>query len=271
MDYPVETFTDGERERLRPHFTNLDRPVFALVNLPETVKAALFARYSRYPGTLRRLFLDEFADDLPDAVALRDQGEGQRAAQLYERIFLGYGDDSVAQLGGAHVACEWVSNVLTKILQRPRLGAYLEQSTRYIAYDTPMPDPPGGYRYYRDSSLGTSYEQAMDELFGIYSDALPRVCAWAASEFPRGGDEPAAAHERAIKAKALDLLRGLLPASSLSHMGIFATGQTYEQLVLHLFAHPLEEAQSYGRMILEELNAIMPSFLARVERPERGG
>ena len=271
MDYPVESFTEAERERLRPHFTNLDRPVFALVNLPETVKAALFARYSRYPGTLRRLFLDEFADDVPDADSLRDQGEGKRAAQLYERIFLGYGDDSVAQLGGAHVACEWVSNVLTKILQRPRLAAYLEQSTRYIAYDAPMPDPPGGYRYYRDPSLGPAYERAMDELFGIYSSALPRVCAWAKNEFPRAGDEPGAAHARAIKAKALDLLRGLLPASSLSHMGIFATGQSYEQLILHLLAHPLEEAQSYGRMILDELGAVIPSFLARVERPDRGG
>ena len=275
VDHPVESFTEAERERLRPHFTNLDRPVFALVNLPETVKAALFARYSRYPGTLRRLFLEEFADDLPsDAAALIEHGEGKRAAELYERIFLGYGDDSVAQLGGAHVACEWVSNVLTKILQRPRLAAYLEQSTRYIAYDAPMPgsDPAHpSYRYYRDPSLGPAYERAMDELFGIYSDALPRVCAWAEQEFPRAGDEPAAAHARAIKAKALDLLRGLLPASSLSHMGIFATGQNYEQLVLHLLAHPLEEARSYGQMILDELNSVMPSFLTRVERPDRGG
>ncbi|MGO9891764.1 MAG: FAD-dependent thymidylate synthase [Solirubrobacteraceae bacterium] len=271
MEYPVESFTEAERERLRPHFTNLDRPVFALVNLPETVKAALFARYSRYPGTLRQLFLEEFAGDLPDATGLHDQGEGKRAAELYERIFLGYGDDSVAQLGGAHVACEWVSNVLTKILQRPRLAGYLEQSTRYIAYDAPMPAPPGGYRYYRDESLGPAHEHAMNELFGIYSAALPRVCAWAEREFPRAGDEPEAAHARAIKAKALDLLRGLLPASSLSHMGIFATGQTYEQLILHLLAHPLEEARSYGRMILDELRAVMPSFLTRVERPDRGG
>ncbi len=143
VEYPVESFNEAERERLRPHFTNLDRPVFALVNLPETVKAALFARYSRYPGTLRQLFLEEFADDLPAPGSLTGAGEGRRAAQLYERIFLGYGDDSVAQLGGAHVACEWVSNVLTKVLQRPRLGGYLEQSTRYIAYDAPMPDPPG--------------------------------------------------------------------------------------------------------------------------------
>jgi thymidylate synthase ThyX len=279
VQYPVETFSEAERERLRPHFTNLDRPVFALVNLPETVKAALFARYSRYPGTLRRLFLDEFAGDLPepDAADLSEAGEGQRAAQLYERIFLGYGDDSVAQLGGAHVACEWVSNVLTKVLQRPRLGAYLEQSTRYIPYDGAMPgsDPARGgrgrYRYYRDASLGPDYERAMDELFGIYARSLPRVCAWADDEFPRAGDEPAGAHARAIRAKALDLLRGLLPASSLSHMGIFASGQTYEQLILHLLAHPLPEAHDYGQMILEELQAVIPSFLTRVARPDRGG
>ena len=124
-------------------------------------------------------------DDVTTSGAGRDAGEGERAAQLYERIFLGYGDDSVAQLGGAHIACEWVSNVLTKILQRPRLGAYLEQSTRYIAYDAPMPDPPGGYRYYYDTHLGLRYAQAMDELFSIYSQALPRVVAWAADELPR--------------------------------------------------------------------------------------
>jgi thymidylate synthase ThyX len=269
--YPAESFTESERARLRAHFTNVDRPVFALVNLPETVKGALFARYSRYPGTLRRMFLDEFASDLPEPGAGRswDGDEGQRAAALYERIFLGYGDDSVAQLGGAHVACEWVSNVLTKVLQRPRLGAYLEQSTRYIAYDTPM--PTGGYRYFRDDALGPQYAAAMDALFDAYAAALPRVMAWAADEFPIGAGEAPAAHQRAIKAKALDLLRGLLPASSLSHMGIFATGQTYEQLILHLLAHPLPEARQVGSMILEELKAVIPSFLTRVERPERGG
>ena len=271
MQYPVETFTPSEQAQLRPYFTNVDRPVFALVNLPETVKGALFARYSRYPGTLRRLFLDEFAADLPAGAPAWDGEEGARAAKLYETIFLGYGDDSVAQLGGAHVACEWVSNVLTKVLQRPRLAAYLEQSTRYIAYDAPMPAPPGGYRYYRDDTLGDAYATAMDAIFDIYAGALPTVAAWAADAFPRTADEPAGAHTRAIKAKALDLVRGLLPASSLSHMGIFATGQSYEQLILHLLAHPLGEAREYGAMILAELQKVMPSFLSRIERPERGG
>jgi thymidylate synthase ThyX len=270
MDYPVESFSEDERAALAPHFTNLDRPVFALVNLPETVKGAMFARYSRYQGTLRRLYLDEFAGDLDQGVAGTFDGrEGERARQLYERIFLGYGDDSVAQLGGAHIACEWVSNVMTKLLQRGRLAAYLEQSTRYIPYDSPMPD--GGYRYWRDPALGPEYEAAMDFLFDTYSAGLPRVMEWAAERFPRRDGEPEAAHARSIKAKSLDLLRGLLPAASLSHMGIFATGQAYEQLLLRLSASPLPEARDYAHMILAELKAVIPSFLTRLERPDRGG
>ncbi len=268
MEYPADHLTPEERARIAPHFTDLDGPVFALTNLPETVKGALFARYSRYPGTLRRLFLDEFADSVEQGGSF-DGDEGRRAAELYERIFVGYGDDSVAQLGGAHVACEWTSNILTKILQRPRLGAYLEQSTRYIAYDAPMPG--GGYRYYRDPELGPDYEAAMDFLFDSYASALPRVRAWVDGTFPRADGESPAARARAVNAKALDLLRGLLPAASLSHMGIYATGQAYEQLILHLIGHPLPEARRYGELILEAIKAVMPSFVARVERPDRGG
>jgi thymidylate synthase ThyX len=267
--YPSDDLTPDERARLAPHVTDLDGPVFALVNLPETVKGALFARYSRYPGTLRRLFLEEFADSLPSTGAAWDGDEGTRAAELYERIFVGYGDDSVAQLGGAHVAVEWTSNVLTKVLQRPRLASYLEQSTRYIAYDAPMPG--GGYRYYRDPALGPEYEAAMDALFDAYAAALPRVRAWVDETFPRTDGEPPAARARAVQAKALDLLRGLLPAASLSHMGIYASGQAYEQLILHLLAHPLPEARAYGTMILDAIKAVMPSFVSRVERPDRGG
>lgn len=269
MLYHGDDFSEAERARLRPYFTNLDRPVFALVNLPETVKGAMFARYSRYPGTLRRLFLEEFADSLPEEVPPWHRHEGKRAADLYQRVFVGYGDDSIAQIGGVHLACEWTSNILTKILQRPRLGAYLEQSTRYIAYDSPTPS--GGYRYYRDPALGPEYAVAMDRLFDAYSALIPRVQAWVDAQFPTSDGESPAAHQRAVKAKTFDLLRGLLPAASLSHMGIFASGQTYEQLVLHLFASPLPEARAYGEMILSELRTVIPSFLARVDRPDRGG
>jgi thymidylate synthase ThyX len=267
--YPVEDFTAEERALLAPHFTNLDRPVFALVNLPETVKGALFARYSRYSGTVRRLYLEEFAADAPAGGRPFDEDVGARAAGLYERVFAGYGDDSIAQLGGAHVACEWVSNILTKVLQRGRLAAYLEQSTRYIPYDKPLPE--GGYRFYRDDQLGPQFAAAMDEIFAIYSRSLTEVEEWAATRWPRGDGEPEGPWRRSIRAKALDLLRGLLPAATLSHVGIYATGQAYEQLIMRLLASPLPEARDYGGMILAELKQVMPSFVSRVDRPDRGG
>src|SRR5690606_23951292 len=150
-----EEFTPAEADILRRYFTNLDLPVFALVNLPEVVKGALFARYSRSAKSLRRLFLEEFVGDLDvtgdetiDAtVGLR------RAEELYDRVFFEYGDDSVAQLGGVHLACEQASNLLTKVLEWGRLMSYLEQSTRYIAYDTRL---GGRFRYYRDPEVLSS-------------------------------------------------------------------------------------------------------------------
>jgi thymidylate synthase ThyX len=267
--YPVEQFSPEERAVLAPHFTNLDQPVFALVNLPETVKGALFARYSRYSGTVRRLYLEEFAADTPTGGRPFDDEEGERAAKLYERVFVGYGDDSIAQVGGAHIACEWVSNIVTKLLQRGRLAAFLEQSTRYIPYDVPLPE--GGYRFYRDDQLGPEFAAAMDELFGIYSRSLIEVEEWAAERWPRSDGEPEGPWQRSIRAKALDLLRGLLPAATLSHVGIYASGQAYEQLIMRLMASPLPEARQYGSMILRELQRVMPSFVSRVDRPERGG
>src|ERR1035437_10156414 len=139
--YVEESFTAAEEAILRRYVTNLDLPVFALVNLPEVVKGALFARYSRSSKSLRRLFLDEFVGDLDVTGDITvDATVGlKRAEELYERVFFEYGDDSVAQLGGVHLACEQSSNVLSKVLERGRLMAYLEQSTRYIGYDTRLP------------------------------------------------------------------------------------------------------------------------------------
>ena len=244
MRYPVEDFTTAEHELLARHFTNAEGPVFCLMNLPETVKGALFARYSRYGGSLRRLFLDEFAADIPEGGRPLDGVEGERAAKLYERVFIGYGDDSIAQVGGAHIACEWASNVLTKLLQRGRLAAYLEQSTRYIAYDQPSsrrrlplllrrrPRPRVRARRWTSSSRSTPRRSSRCGLGGGTLAARGRARR-----------RPGA---RSIRAKALDLLRGLLPAATLSHVGIFASGQAYEQLVLRLIASPLPEAQAYG-------------------------
>src|SRR6202049_626272 len=136
VPYAQEVWSVQEADILRRYFTNLQGPVFALVNLPEVVKGALFARYSRSSKSLRRLFLDEFVGDLELAgdVGIDATVGLDRADDLYQKIFFEYGDDSVAQLGGVHLACEQASNLLTKVLERGRLMAYLEQSTRYIAY-----------------------------------------------------------------------------------------------------------------------------------------
>lgn len=274
--YAVETFSPEEEDILRRYVTNLDRPVYALVNLPEVVKGALFARYSRSHKSLRRLFLDEFVGELDiSGDASVDATIGlERAEELYEKVFFEYGDDSVAQLGGVHLACEQASNVLTKILEWGRLMAYLEQSTRYIAYNQRM--STGHYRYYRDpvlleSPLGARYVGEMDRMFDTYGELLEQAQAFLAQRHPQEPGDSDFVYRQAIRAKALDALRGLLPAGALSNVGIYGTGQSYEMLLVRMRSHPLPEARVYAEMMLEELRKVIPSFLQRVDRPDRGG
>jgi thymidylate synthase ThyX len=275
MPYVPERFSEQEQNVLRPYFTNLDGPVFALVNLPEVVKGALFARYSRSPKSLRRLFLDEFVGDLDLTGDLTvDASVGlRRAEELYDRVFLEYGDDSVAQLGGVHLACEQASNLLTKVLEWGRLMAYLEQSTRYIPYDARL---GGRYRYWRDpeigrSSLGTRYVSDLDALFDAYAEMLPELMEWARARYPKEPGDSDFVYKQTIKAKACDAARGILPAATLSNVGVYGTGQAFEALLLRMRAHPLPEARQYAALMLPELRKVIPSFLTRVDRPERGG
>ena len=272
--YVVEEFTPAEADVLRRYFTNLDLPVFALVNLPEVVKGALFARYSRSPKSLRRLFLDEFVGELDiEGDSGVDATRGlDRAEQLYERIFVEYGDDSVAQLGGVHLACEQASNLLTKVLEWGRLASYLEQSTRYISYDSRV---DGRYRYYRDpvilgSELGTRYVGDLDRLFDTYSQLASIVTDHVRLTTPKAASDSDFVYRTAVKAKALDAVRGILPAAAQSNVGIYGSGQAYEQMLLRMRSHPLPEAQQYADMMLIELRKVIPSFVRRVDLPERG-
>ncbi|HML00393.1 MAG TPA: FAD-dependent thymidylate synthase [Acidimicrobiales bacterium] len=274
--YTDEHFTDAQAEVLSRYVTNLEGPVFALVNLPEVVKGALFARYSRSAKSLRQLFLDEFVGDLDvSGDAGVDATVGlQRAEQLYDRVFFEYGDDSVAQLGGVHLACEQASNLLTKVLEWGRLMAYLEQSTRYVAYDSRLTS--GHYRYFREpevleSPLGARYVGDMDRMFDTYAELLPAMQAYLSARFPRHSGDSDFVYRQSIRAKALDALRGLLPAGSLSNVGIYGTGQSYEMLLLRMQLYPLPEARRYAEMMLEELRKVIPSFLQRVDVPDRGG
>ncbi|MDE0122440.1 MAG: FAD-dependent thymidylate synthase [bacterium] len=280
MAYHRESFTESERGILSRFFTDLDGPVFALINLPEVVKGALFARYSRTHKSLRRLFLDEFVTDPEtgiEAIATEMSQEDpliklKRAEDLYKRVFYEYGDDSVAQLGGVHLACEQASNLLTKVLEWGRLAAYLEQSTRYIAYDQRLGD---SYRFFippeiDDSPLRDDYMAMMNRLFETYREMRPVMIDYFTERHPRREGDPAWLHRAAIRAKAFDSIRGLLPASTLSNVGIYATGQAYEMALIRMQAHPLREVRDYGAMMLTELRKVIPSFLTRVDLPERG-
>ncbi len=272
--YWVEAFDEEERVRLSPYFSNTDRPVFALRNLPEVVKGALFARYSRSGKSLRRLFLDEFHDQVAGEAPPRTPSVGEaRASALYQRVLDEYGDDSVAQLAGAHVACEQASNLLTKSLEWGRLASYMEQSTRYVSYTG---RPGGRWRYHvdpavdADPELGPRYRRVLDDVFATYAELVPALTEHLGRVLSPEAGAGDAAWRRAVKARALDALRGLLPAATTSNVGIFASGQAYEALLLRLRASPLPEARSYAELLLAELRQVIPDFLTRVDREDRG-
>lgn len=277
--YHQEEFTAEESVVLSRFFTNLDLPVFGLVNLPEVVKGALFARYSRSAKSLRRLLLDEFVAD-PDSgietIARAVDGDPlvatRKAEQLYHRVFFDYGDDSVAQLGGAHLACEQASNLLTKVLEWGRLAAYLEQSTRYIRYDARLGDR---YRYFvpaeiSDSPYRQRYLAHMENVFDTYSEMVATMITRYEQLHPRAEGDSTMVWNSTIRAKACDTVRGLLPVATLSNVGIYGTGQAYEMSLVRMQSNPLREVQDYGAMMLGELRKIIPSFLTRVDLEERG-
>ena len=269
---PPPPFTEEERARLRMHFTDLDGSVFALTALPEVVKGALFARYSRSPKSLRRLFLDEFASAEGSLGAGRegDDVDVARAEKLYERVFLEYGDDSVAQLGGVHLAIEDASQLLAKVLERGRLAGYLEQSTRYIPYDARP------FRYHvpdevRGAGLERRYRETLEDAFERYGRWLEPMQAFYRDRFPKDPADPDGVYRATIRAKALDSLRPLLPVATQTNIGMYASAQSFEQLLLRMRGHPLAEVRATADMMLVELRKVIPAFLTRVDVPDRGG
>ncbi len=274
--YVAEEWTAGEADILRRYFTNLDGPVFALVNLPEVVKGALFARYSRSGKTLRRLFLDEFIGDLDSSGDLGvDATVGlARAEQLYDRVFFEYGDDSVAQLGGVHLACEQASNLLTKVLERGRLMSYMEKSTRYVAYDSRLPERPvpllPASRDPGIAARGPFRRRHGPALRRLRRAPARHAALVRAACIPRRPDDSDFAWRQSVRAKAFDALRGLLPAGATSNLGIYASGQAYEALLIRMRAHPLPEAREYAELMLIELRKVIPSWVKRVDVDDRG-
>ncbi len=267
----VAAFTEAEAALLGRYFTNLDRPVFALRNLPEVVKGALFSRYSRTEKTLRRVLLDEFINE-PDSgfdrlatapAADDDMVAVRRAEEFYERVLVGYGDDSVAELAGAHVAVEQVSTLAAKALEDSRIGiSPLEKSTRYVRFDRAGPD--GRFLYHRGAELShPDYERSADALFGVYSRLVEPVTNAIRQKFPQEEGETDRAWKSSTRAKALDLLRGLLPAGTLTNLGLFGNGRSFEYLITKMAAHELPECQELATDLHRELSLVIPSFVRR--------
>jgi thymidylate synthase ThyX len=271
MSMAATEFTAAESAALTRYFTNLDRPVFALRNLPEVVKGALFSRYSRTEKSLRRVLLDEFINEPDsgfDALAGKTSGDDdmvavRRAEEFYERVLVGYGDDSVAELAGAHVAVEGTSTLAAKALEDSRIGiSPLEKSTRYVRFDRPGPD--GRHLFYRGPELAhPQYEPAADALFAAYSSLVEPVTDAIRQRFPLEAGETDRAWKSATRAKSLDLLRGLLPAGTLTNLGLFGNGRAFEYLITKMSAHELPECRQLATDLHRELALVIPAFVKR--------
>jgi thymidylate synthase ThyX len=274
----LDNFTEKEKSILKDHFTNADKAVFAIITPKQVDRGALMSRYSRTDKTMRRVFLDEFANN-PD-----------RGEEFYRRVLLEYGDDSVAELGEAQVAVEGISNIAAKKIEDRRIGlSYLEKSSRYVPFD--QKTAGGLYRYCREerimeSSKADSYIQSCDLSFATYSKSVQPLQLFLREKEPierfsffDSETKQEAPFDRlkseidiqaarkvyniTIKSKALDLLRGLLPASTITNVGITGNGRAFEYLLALLHASGLGEVRTVAEQLLQELNIVIPSFVRR--------
>ena len=275
-----EEFSESQVKTLEHYVTNTASNIFVIRNLPEVIKGALFSRYSRSTLGLRTLLLKEFILNEDTAFAdiagkccepdtANDQLEAiQKAQNFYDRILDGFGDDSIGELGGAHLALEGISMLATKTIEDSRLGGSpLEKSTRYIYFDQKV---DGRYLFYHEPILMTSayrdlYLSTCNHLFETYSKLIPPLTAHIEQGFPKDPLISKSAYTSALRAKVLDCLRGLLPASSLTNMGVFGNGRFFESLIQKMNCHNLAEMQDVGKKCYQELSKVIPSFIRRAD------
>lgn len=254
-------FTEEETKILEQYVSSIDSNIFVLRNLPEVMKGALFSRYSRSTLGLRELFLKEFALD-----------STEKAQSFYDRILDGYGDDSIAELGGAHLAIEKVSMIGTKILEDCRIGGSpLEKSTRYVYFDQ---KEDGHYQFYQEPTLMNSqyrdlYMNTCNRLFEIYSELSSKLTPIMQEKFPKQPDSSQNAYNAALRARVLDCVRGLLPAATLTNMGMLGNGRFFETMLQKLNSEPLAEMKEISKTAYKELAKEIPSFIRRSEEGHR--
>lgn len=273
-----EEFTESQTKTLERFVTNTRSSIFALRNLPEVIKGALFSRYSRSSLGLRSLLLKEFilnGDEASfEAITGASHGDDvnaqmtaiKKAQNFYDRILDGYGDDSIGELGGAHLAIENVSMLAAKAIEDNRIGGSpLEKSTRYIYFDQKI---KGEYLFYREPVLMTSafrdlYLNTCNMLFDTYAKLIPKLTVFMEARFPKEAETSKVAYAAAIRAKVLDCLRGLLPASTLTNMGLYGNGRFFEYLIQKMNCNNLAELQEIAKKAHEELAKVIPSFIRR--------
>ncbi|QLH03053.1 thymidylate synthase [Nitrosopumilus cobalaminigenes] len=275
----MSEFSIKEKKILSDHFSNTEGNVFAIITPRQVDRGALMSRYSRTDKSMRRIFLDEF---------LQNKNRGE---EFYNRVLLEYGDDSVAELGEAQIAIEGLSNIAVKKIEDRRIGlSYLEKSSRYVAWNK---KENGKYRFYRDPEIMKSryadmYEESCNFSFDIYSKNIEPMVNYVREKYPiekysfkdsKDGKEKLFSklknesdiksanmiYRGSTKAKALDILRGLLPASTLTNVGITGNGRAFEYLLTVLGSSELKEEQELASKIKKELDTTIKSFVRRAD------
>jgi len=289
MDSSKEVFTPEEKVILSSYVTNTDRSIFTLTNLPEVIKGALFSRYSRSTLGLRTLLLRDFIQKKESKFAEIQAGAKnpdtaqnaklaiESAQNFYDRILDGYGDDSIGELGGAHLALENISILATKTVQDSRIGGSpLEKSTRYVSFADKIKLTSGKeeFRFYQEPTLLNSvhrdlYLKTCRNLFETYIRFTEPMRKHVRKQLPRDPEISKAAYERSVVARAYDIIRGLLPSATLTNMGVFGNGRFFETLITKLRAEPIKELNEIGQFSYEELTKVIPSFVRRADAEHR--
>jgi len=286
MNFSDEVFTNEERDILSSYVTNTESSIFVLTNLPEVIKGALFSRYSRSTLGLRTLLLRDFIRSNDSKFSeIQLGGENidsaknsklaiENAQKFYDRILDGYGDDSIGELGGAHLALENISILATKTLEDSRIGGSpLEKSTRYVTFAEKISgnlNTENEFRFYKDKTLlnsihGKLYLNTCENLFETYIRFTEPIREYVRKRMPKGKNVSHSAYESSVRASGFDIIRGLLPASTLTNMGIFGNGRFFETLISKLRTQPLDELNQIGEFAFSELSKVIPSFIRRAE------
>lgn len=266
------TRTEEEKQVLLQYFTNVDKPVFAFKNLSPQVAAALIARFSRAKQDIRTIFLKEFAQHIQSSQSFDSMEKA--GEDFLGRVLIGYGDDSVAQGAGVHFACEGISNIAIKAIEDARIGAAaIERSSRYIEFN--QKDALGFWPYVFPSvkeENSNLFKLTANVLFETYAELLPAVKEWLHVKYPVESNVTSvarAAHEAAIRGKACDLLRGLLPMATKTSAGFFFTGQALEHTLTKMLSKSRSgEISRLGTCIHQEVGKIVPLFVRRAGRKE---